>query len=86
MILQLHLQDAVQQVAGRGHHSELFLRLWEYRTQIDEERNFQAWVFTVARNLVYREGRRMLLNSAFIDVVQQEGPPEGGGKTRPTTW
>lgn len=59
---------------------ELFLRLWEYRTQIDEERNFQAWVFTVARNLVYREGRRMLLNSAFIDVVQQEGPRRGGGK------
>ena len=57
---------------------ELFLRLWEYRTQIDEERNFQAWVFTVARNLVYREGRRMLLNSAFIDVVQQEGPRRGG--------
>lgn len=58
---------------------ELFLRLWEYRAQIDEERNFQAWVFTVARNLVYREGRRMLLNSAFIDVVQQEGPRRGGG-------
>lgn len=48
---------------------ELFLRLWEHRAQIDEERNFQAWLFTVARNLVYKEGRRMLLNSAFIDVV-----------------
>ena len=60
---------------------ELFLRLWEHRTQIDEERNFQAWIFTVARNLVYREGRRMLLNSAFIDVVQQEGPRRGGENT-----
>ena len=59
---------------------ELFLRLWEYRATIDEERNFQAWVFTVARNLVYREGRRMLLNSAFIDVVQQEGSRRGGGE------
>ena len=60
---------------------ELFLRLWEYRATIDEERNFQAWVFTVARNLVYREGRRMLLNSAFIDVVQQEGSRRGGENT-----
>ena len=60
---------------------ELFLRLWEYRATIDEERNFQAWVFTVARNLVYREGRRMLLNSAFIDVVQQQGSRRGGENT-----
>lgn len=60
---------------------ELFLRLWEHRAQIDEERNFQAWLFTVARNLVYKEGRRMLLNSAFIDVVQKEGPRTGGGNT-----
>lgn len=60
---------------------ELFLRLWEHRAQIDEERNFQAWLFTVARNLVYKEGRRMLLNSAFIDVVQKEGPRAGGGNT-----
>ena len=53
---------------------ELFLRLWEYHATIDEERNFQAWVFTVARNLVYREGRRMLLNSAAGRL------PAGGGE------
>ncbi|WP_295939585.1 sigma-70 family RNA polymerase sigma factor [uncultured Alistipes sp.] len=60
---------------------ELFLRLWECRAQIDEERNFQSWLFTVARNLVYREGRRMLLNSAFIDVIQKEGAKSSGNTT-----
>lgn len=59
---------------------ELFLQLWKYREQIDAERNFQAWIFTVARNLIYKEGRRMLLNSAFIDVVQQ-AESKGGGNT-----
>lgn len=58
---------------------ELFLQLWTHRSQIDETRNFQAWIFTVARNLVWREGRRMLLNSAYIDLVQKNGISDSGG-------
>lgn len=51
---------------------ELFLRLWKHRSQIDEQRNFEAWIFTIARNLVYKEGRRMVLSSAFAETVRKE--------------
>lgn len=44
---------------------EFFLRLWKYRETIDTDRNFDAWLFTVARNLVYREGRQMLLADEY---------------------
>lgn len=45
---------------------EVFLKVWEKRADIDSGRNFEAWIFTIARNLVYRHTRAMLMNSGFI--------------------
>lgn len=49
---------------------ELFMRLWEHRREIDTDRNFQAYVFTIARNLVYKESRRLLMNARFVQATR----------------
>ena len=38
-----------------------FLRLWEARSNIDVDKDFTAYLFTIARNLVYKELREILL-------------------------
>lgn len=48
---------------------ELFLKIWERRSEIDPENNFQAYIFLIARNLVYKESRRLLLNARFLNAM-----------------
>ena len=49
---------------------EVFLKIWEKRSEIDSERNVEAYVFTVARNLVYKETRKMLVNASYVDYTR----------------
>ena len=35
-----------------------FLKIWEKHETIDPEQNFDAYLFTIARNLVYKEDRK----------------------------
>ena len=37
-----------------------FLRLWEARSNIDVDKDFTAYLFTIARNLVYKELREKM--------------------------
>jgi len=39
----------------------VFLAVWEHRKEIVPEKNFQAYLYTIARNLVYRETEKRLL-------------------------
>jgi RNA polymerase sigma-70 factor (ECF subfamily) len=45
----------------------VFLILWEHRTEINTEKNFSAYLFTIAKNLVYRETERMILSFNYKD-------------------
>ncbi|MCD7936106.1 MAG: sigma-70 family RNA polymerase sigma factor [Tannerellaceae bacterium] len=50
-----------------------FLILWEKRAFIDPEKNLSAYLFTIARNLVYKETERQVqafryMESAFPDL------------------
>ena len=49
---------------------EVFLKIWEKRNEIDPDRNVEAYIFTIARNLVYKETRKMLANANFIDYAR----------------
>ena len=33
----------------------VFLKIWEKRREINPEQNFNAYLFTIARNMVYKE-------------------------------
>ncbi|MDR3269527.1 MAG: hypothetical protein LBT83_10745, partial [Tannerella sp.] len=36
----------------------VFLKIWEKHAEIDAAANFESWLFTIARNLVYKETER----------------------------
>jgi len=44
-----------------------FLIIWEKRETLDPERNFPAYLYTIARNLVYKETERLILNNKFME-------------------
>lgn len=45
---------------------EVFLKVWEKRRELDPEKNFEAYIFTIARNLIYKETRNMFINSTYV--------------------
>lgn len=49
-----------------------FLKIWEKREDIDPEKGFSAYLYTIARNLVYKETERLLLESKFLSVTQEK--------------
>ncbi|MBE6215376.1 MAG: RNA polymerase sigma-70 factor [Bacteroidales bacterium] len=50
---------------------EVFLKVWEKRGEIDPEKNLEAYIYTIARNLIYKETRKMLVNSAYMQAAQE---------------
>lgn len=49
-----------------------FLRIWEKREDIDPDKGFSAYIYTIARNLVYKETERVVLESKFISLSQEK--------------
>ncbi len=45
-----------------------FLRIWEHRKDIDPDKGFSGYLYTIARNLVYKETERLLLKNNFLAV------------------
>lgn len=50
-----------------------FLKIWENRKNIDEEKGFTSYLHTIAKNLVYRETERELLKNRFLTMLQEKG-------------
>lgn len=48
----------------------VFLKIWEKRDTIDPEQGFDSYLFTIARNLVYKETQSRLLSEKFMQTVQ----------------
>lgn len=48
----------------------VFLKIWERKNSIDPEGNFESYVFTIARHLVYKETANRLLNELFLETFQ----------------
>lgn len=44
-----------------------FLTVWEKRTTLDPEKSFSSYLYTIARNLVYKETERLVLNNKFVE-------------------
>lgn len=44
-----------------------FLTIWEKREMLDPQKNFSAYLFTIARNLVFKETERLILHNKFIN-------------------
>lgn len=47
----------------------VFLKIWERRKDIDPEQHFEAYVFTIARHLIYKETENRLFSEQFMEVL-----------------
>lgn len=45
-----------------------FLTIWEKRETLDPDKNFSAYLYTIAKNLVYKETERLVLNGRFVEI------------------
>jgi RNA polymerase sigma-70 factor (ECF subfamily) len=62
----------------------VFLALWEHRQDIVPQKNFQAYLYTIAKNLIYRETEKKLLAFRYEDLVSQAHPQEEDFSTEET--
>jgi RNA polymerase sigma-70 factor (family 1) len=50
----------------------VFLSVWENRKSIDPTKNFPAYIFTIAQNLVYRQTEKLLLAHRYEEHLQKD--------------
>ena len=62
----------------------VFLSVWEHRKNIIPEENFQAYLYTIAKNLVYRETEKMILAFRYENYINKEYTDEEDFSTEKT--
>ncbi|MEH6308783.1 RNA polymerase sigma-70 factor [Olivibacter sp. CPCC 100613] len=45
---------------------DIFVRLWKYRSSTDPEKDFDAFIYTVARNVIFKEFKRKLRETSYL--------------------
>jgi len=63
--LALHDANAAEDLT-----QDVFLKLWERREAIDPQDNFEAYIFTIARHLIYKETDKQLRAVAYNEYIQ----------------
>lgn len=56
---------------------EVFLKVWERRHQLDPDQNFDGYLFSIARNMVYNKARRRVYEFAFTQYIAAAGESKG---------
>lgn len=51
-----------------------FLTVWERHTQLEPDKSFSSYLYTITRSLIYKETERLILNTRFIET--KEHPEE----------
>lgn len=50
----------------------VFLKIWERRESIDIDLNFESYIFTIARNLAYKEMELRLVSQKLSDAIAEK--------------
>lgn len=66
VLASLHDRDVAEDIT-----QSVFMSVWEHRASIDPERNFQGWLFTIARNMVYRHTENLVRNHRFEEYIRR---------------
>lgn len=69
--LNVQVEDAREIV------QETFIRLWEYRLQADPRLSLNAYLFTIARNLIYNQVKKHAVRQRYLAGMLREGEPSG---------
>ena len=51
---------------------EIFLKVWTNRNQLNDIKNFKAWLTTITRNHIYNALRKMAVEEAFITELSRK--------------
>ena len=49
-----------------------FLQLWEVRSQLDPNGNIEGYIYSISRNLLFREIRRLNILRNYTDRIKEE--------------
>lgn len=49
----------------------VFLSVWEHRESVNKTKNFTAYIYTIARNMVYRQTEKMVLAHRYKEYIHQ---------------
>ena len=55
----------------------VFLKIWERRESINPEDSFESYLFTIARNMVYKESEKRLLSERFFEYIGNQQDFDG---------
>ncbi|WP_418698892.1 RNA polymerase sigma factor [Bacteroides sp.] len=58
-------------MAAEDITQNVFLKLWEKHESVDIEQNLEAYLFTIARNFVYKEIERQLQSESFVSKAAE---------------
>ena len=61
---------------ARDLTQDLFLRMWSARDSYDAKRPFNAWMFTIAYNMLKNEYRRQITVMEYVKSIDSEEPIE----------
>ncbi|MEO0331838.1 MAG: RNA polymerase sigma-70 factor, partial [Bacteroidota bacterium] len=53
---------------------EVFLRIWDKRATLDEQRSFNAYLITIAKNIIYNRASRKVTEHAYREYLQRVAP------------
>lgn len=59
-------------IAAKDLAQDVFLQIWDKRSNIDSEGNFEGYLFTITKNTVYLHLRRELLLQSYISTQTTE--------------
>lgn len=54
---------------------EIFVNLWEHRDKINPDKNFNAYIYTIARNGVYNYAKSRTVRDRYVQSVSDEDSP-----------
>lgn len=51
-----------------------FMKVWERRSELDPSKNFSSYLYTIAKNLVYRESERQVQDAHYLTFINSLPP------------
>uniref|UniRef100_A0AB33JDL4 RNA polymerase sigma-70 factor n=1 Tax=Prevotella sp. GTC17260 TaxID=3236796 RepID=A0AB33JDL4_9BACT len=64
------LKDAA---AAQDITQDVFIQVWNHRENIDSDANFEGYLFTIARNMVYHAVQQEVKRQLYAQQVQYQG-------------
>lgn len=56
---------------------DVFLQIWNYRRSIDVDKNFEGYLFRIARNEIAHYIRKELKKQVYVRALEEDGADEG---------